>query len=273
MEVIELIKTIILGIIQGITEWLPISSTGHMLLFNEFFALNVSDQFLKVFLVVIQLGSILAVIILYFYRLNPFATTKTISERKETWSLWFKIVVASIPVAIVGLLFEDKIDALFYNNIMVIAIALIVYGNLFIWMENSRKRNRVTSLKNLMIVDALIIGLFQTLALIPGTSRSGSTILGATLIRTERKTAAEFSFFLAIPAMFGASVLKLVKYGLRFSQAEAVILATGFLVAFFVSILVIRLLLAYIRNHDFKIFGYYRIILGIIILIYYYIIN
>lgn len=273
MEFIEIIKVIFLGIIQGITEWLPISSTGHMLLFNEFFALNVTDQFLKTFLVVIQLGSILAVVILYFYRLNPFAPTKTISERKETWSLWFKIVVASIPVAIIGFLFEDKIDALFYNNIMIIAIALIVYGNFFIWMESGRKRHRINSLKQLNYLDAFIIGVFQTLALIPGTSRSGSTILGATLLKTERKTAAEFSFFLAIPAMFGASLLKLIKYGLKFTQNEAILLAIGFVVAFFVSILVIRMLLAYIRKHDFKVFGYYRIVLGIIILIYYYIIN
>lgn len=270
MEYIEIVKAIILGIIQGITEWLPISSTGHMLLFNEFFALNVTANFLKVFLVVIQLGSILAVVILYFYQLNPFSRKKTLTERKNTWALWFKIALASVPIALVGVFFEEKIEALFYHDITVIAIALIVYGTLFILMESRRKRNRINSLKQLNFLDAFLIGCFQVLAVIPGTSRSGSTILGATLLQTERKTAAEFSFFLAIPAMFGASLLKLIKYGWSFSNQETMILATGFLVAFFVSIVVIKMLLTYLRRHDFKLFGYYRIALGIIILVYFY---
>lgn len=270
MFIIEIIKAIALGIIQGVTEWLPISSTGHMLLFDEFFKLDVSDEFFKVFTVVIQLGSIMAVVLMYFKRLNPFSPRKTIVEKRETWAMWFKIIVAIIPLGIVGVLFEDAIDALFYDNIVVIAIALIVYGIAFIVMEQRRRRPRIRSIANISYLDAFLIGCFQVLSVVPGTSRSGSTILGATLIGTERKTAAEFSFFMAIPVMFGASLLKIIKVGVAFTLQEIVILLVGCLVAFVVSVVVIKFLMAYIRKHDFKIFGYYRIVLGIIILIYFY---
>ena len=268
MQIWEIIKAAILGIIEGITEWLPISSTGHMILADEFIRLNVSDAFKEMFLVVIQLGAILAVLVLYFHKLNPFSPKKSAEEKKETFSLWGKVIVACIPAAVIGLLFDDKIDALFYNYITV-AVTLIVYGILFIVIENRNKNRtpKVNTLAEFSYQTALFIGVFQVLSLIPGTSRSGATILGAILIGTSRYVAAEFTFFLAIPVMFGASLLKIVKFGFAFSGSEIAILLTGMIVAFVVSVFAIKFLMGYIKKHDFKAFGWYRIIVGSIILI------
>ncbi|MBR2743140.1 MAG: undecaprenyl-diphosphate phosphatase [Clostridia bacterium] len=267
---LEILKTVLIGIVQGITEWLPISSTGHMILLDEFVHLNMSDEFKEMFFVVIQFGSILAVLFLYWDRLFPFSKAKEQKQRKEIYSLWIKIIVAIIPAAVIGLIFDDILNELFYWYIP-IAIALVAYGILFIVIENRNKNRppRITSLKKLDFKTALLIGCFQTLALIPGTSRSGSTILGAMLLGTSRKVAAEFSFFLAVPVMLGASILKLVKYGGGFTGQEVVILLVGMAVAFFVSILAIRFLMGFIRKHSFKPFGWYRIILGVILIIYY----
>ncbi len=270
MQIWEIIKAAILGIIEGITEWLPISSTGHMILADEFIRLNVSDAFKEMFLVVIQLGAILAVLVLYFHKLNPFSPKKSSEEKKETFSLWGKVIVACIPAAVIGLLFDDKIDELFYNYITV-AITLILYGILFIVIENRNKNRtpKVNTLAELSYQTALFIGVFQVLSLIPGTSRSGATILGAILIGTSRYVAAEFTFFLAIPVMFGASLLKIVKFGFDFTGSEIAILLTGMIVAFVVSILAIKFLMGYIKKHDFKAFGWYRIVLGIIVVGYF----
>lgn len=269
-SIIELLKTIILGVVQGITEWLPISSTGHMLLVDELLHLNVSEKFKATFMVVVQLGSILAVVVLYFHKLNPFSPSKNRIEKRETMSLWMKVIVATVPVVIVGLLIEDQIDALFYNY-QTIAIALIVYGVLFLVIENRNKTHypTMTTFTDVSYTKAFFIGMFQMLALIPGTSRSGSTILGASLLGTSREIAAEFSFFMAIPAMFGASFLKLLKAGFSFTSGELVVLITGSLVAFIVSIIAIRFLMSYIKKKDFKIFGYYRIVLGIVVLLFF----
>lgn len=269
MEILEFIKAIAFGIIQGITEWLPISSTGHMILADEFIKLNFSSLFVSTFLVVIQFGSILAVLFLYFKKLNPFDTTKTKRERRETVSLWFKVIVAVIPAGIIGVLFDDKIDAMFYNATTV-SLTLIIYGILFIVIENRNKRPTTTSLPGLTYKTAILIGMFQMLALIPGTSRSGATIIGATILGCSRFVAAEFSFFLAIPTMLGASALKLYKAGFVFSGFEWAILLTGSVVAFLVSVFAIKFLMDYIKKHDFKAFGYYRIVLGIIVLAYFY---
>ena len=270
MQIWEIIKAAILGIIEGITEWLPISSTGHMILADEFIRLNVSDAFKEMFLVVIQLGAILAVLVLYFHKLNPFSPKKSSQEKKETFSLWGKVIVACIPAAVIGLLFDDKIDELFYNYITV-AVTLILYGILFIVIENRNKNRppKVNTLAELSYQTALFIGLFQVLSLIPGTSRSGATILGAILIGTSRYVAAEFTFFLAIPVMFGASLLKIVKFGFHFTGMEVAILLTGMIVAFVVSILAIKFLMGYIKKHDFKVFGWYRIVLGVIVVGYF----
>lgn len=265
---IDIIKAVIFGIIEGITEWLPISSTGHMILAEEFIKLNVTPEFWKMFLVVIQLGAILAVVLLYFRKLNPFALSKTSEEKKQTWILWFKVVVACLPAAIIGILFEDTID-MFLDNSWVVAIMLILYGIFFVLIENRNKKPTVTELKNLTYKTAIGIGLFQVLALIPGTSRSGATILGAMLIGTSREIAAEFTFFLAIPVMFGASLLKLLKFGFAFSGTELTILLVGMITAFVVSIIAIKFLMSYIKKNDFKVFGYYRIILGILVLLYF----
>lgn len=273
MQFLEIIKTLILGIIQGITEWLPVSSTGHMILFNSIWPLDFSKDFVDLFLVLIQLGSILAVLILYFNKLNPFSKRKSISEKKATYNLWAKVIVAAFPAALIGLFFDDIIDTYLYNP-FVVALTLVFYGVLFILLENSKKRPSIKKLDDLDYRTALGIGLFQILALIPGTSRSGSTILGAVFLGTSRYVASEFSFFLAIPMMFGASGLKLVKYivkgGLAFSFFEVFILLLGMVVSFVVSVFAIKMLLSYIRKHDFKVFGYYRIILGIIVLLYFY---
>ena len=270
MVFIEIIKVVVLGLVEGITEWLPISSTGHMLLVDEFIKLNVNQEFKEMFLVVIQLGAIMAVVLLYFHKLNPFSPKKTKEEKKSTFLLWYKVVFACIPGAIMFLLFDDIIDDLFFNPI-VIAIALIVYGVLFIVIENKNKTRKetCTDISNLSYKNAFIIGTFQILSLIPGTSRSGSTILGGILFGTSRFVATEFTFFLAIPVMFGASFLKLIKFGFEYSSSEIIILLIGMVTAFITSIIAIKFLLGYLKKHDFKAFGYYRIILGIIVLLYF----
>lgn len=265
----ELLKTIFLGIVQGITEWLPISSTGHMILVNELIQLNVSKEFWDMFLVVIQLGSILAVIFLYFTKLNPFAPSKSVEEKKDTWTLWFKVLVGIIPAGVVGVLCNDWIET-HLNQPYVVAAALIVYGVLFIVIENRNKSRvpKIDSFNTMSYKNAFMIGMFQVLSLLPGTSRSGSTILGAVLLGTSREIAAEYSFFMAIPVMFGASALKLLKFGFNFTPDQIVILVVGFVVAFVVSYFVIKFLLHYIRRNDFKAFGYYRIVLGVLVILY-----
>lgn len=263
----EILKTIILGIVEGLTEWLPISSTGHMILVDEFIKLDVSKNFMDMFLVVIQLGAILAVVAMNFNRLNPFSPYKSRYERKETFQLWYKVILACIPAAVIGLALNDFMEENFMTA-PVVAGALIFYGIIFIVVENfNRYRNpRIRSLEQLDYKTALIIGLFQVLSLVPGTSRSGSTIIGGILFGTSRVVAAEFTFFLAIPVMFGASLLKLMKFGFDFSSSELVILCVGMMTAFIVSILSITFLLRYIKKNDFTAFGWYRIILGIIVL-------
>lgn len=271
MEIMEILKAALLGIIEGITEWLPISSTGHMILADEFLHLNVSPEFLEMFLVVIQLGAILAVVVLFWGRLWPFTTPSNGWIRKDTFLMWFKILAACIPAAVVGLLFDDKINELFYNY-WTVAAALIIFGILFIVIENRNKtlRPKINSIAEITWKAAFLVGIFQLIAAVfPGTSRSGATILGGILIGMSRVTAAEFTFFLAVPVMLGASLLKLVKFGFVFTSSELVILLTGMIVAFVVSILVIKFLLSYIRRHDFKIFGWYRILLGAVVLGYF----
>lgn len=270
---LELLKVILIGIIEGITEWLPISSTGHLIIIDEWIQLDVSDAFKEMFFVVIQLGAIMAVVLLYFEKLNPFSRKKSDEEKKETMSIWFKVAVGCIPAAILGFILDDWLDEHLYNYITV-AIMLVIYGIGFIVIENRNKERepKVNDLKSLTYRTAFYIGLFQTLALIPGTSRSGATILGAILIGTSRFVATEFSFFLAIPVMFGASGLKLGKFfleGNTFSPSEFVLLNIGMLVAFVVSVLAIRFLLKYLKNNNFKVFGWYRIILGAIVIAYF----
>lgn len=264
---VEILKAIIFGIVEGITEWVPVSSTGHMILLDELIQLNMSDEFMEMFLVVIQLGAIMAVASIFFKKLNPFSTDKTEVQKKDTYILWSKIVVACIPAGIIGVLFDDKIDALFYNFVTV-AIMLIVYGILFIVVENRNKNTvyKIKELNQLTYKTALIIGLFQVLALIPGTSRSGATIIGAMLIGTSRFVATEFTFFLAIPVMFGASALKIMKLGFNYTSEEIAVLFTGVVVAYVTSVLAIKFLMGYIKKHDFKVFGYYRIALGFVVL-------
>lgn len=268
--VIEVIKAVILGIVEGITEWLPISSTGHMILVDEFLQLSLSAEFKEMFFVVIQLGAILAVCVLYFHKLNPFALSKTSQEKKETWNIWGKVLVGCLPAAVIGLLFDDWIDAHFYNW-KVVAAMLIVYGILFIVVENyvEFRRPKVREFDQLSYKLALCIGIFQVLALIPGTSRSGATILGAVLLGCSRFIAAEYSFFLSIPVMFGASLLKIVKFGFAFRKLELLILAVGCFVAFVVSIIAIKFLMSYIKKNDFRAFGVYRIIIGAFVIIYF----
>lgn len=293
MSVLEFIKVVILGIVEGITEWLPISSTGHMILVDEFIKMEMTPEFKEFFLVVIQLGAILAVVVLYWSKLWPFYIREispkkrkelnrmnpvsrmalTFVEKfcnKDKWILWFKILVACIPTIVIALPFNDIIEEKF-NNYVVVAIALIVYGVIFILIENYNKRRKpvCTSLEELSFGTAFKIGIFQVLSVIPGTSRSGSTIIGGILVGTSRTVAAEFTFFLAIPVMFGASLLKLVKFGFAFTPAEILTLVTGVVVAFFVSIIAIKFLMGYIKKHDFKAFGWYRIVLGILVLGYF----
>jgi undecaprenyl-diphosphatase len=271
MNLIEIMKAIILGIVEGITEWLPISSTGHMILVNEFLKLNMSDAFKEMFFVVIQLGAILAVVVLYWKKLIPFSLQGKFSIKKDIISMWAKILVASVPAGVIGVLFDKKIEALFYNP-RTVAVMLILYGILFLVAENRNKgrKLKVNTLSELTYRTALLIGIFQMLALIPGTSRSGATIIGAILIGTSRTVAAEFTFFLAIPTMFGASALKLFKFGLHFTGAEIIILLTGMIVAFAVSLLAIKFLMNYIKKHDFKFFGWYRIVLGCVVILYFF---
>ena len=270
MFFIEILKAIFLGIVEGITEWLPISSTGHMILVDEFIKLDVSKEFLDMFMVVIQLGAILAVLVLYFHKLNPFSRKKTLVERKQTWSLWLKVIIACLPAAVIGLIFDDKINELFFNA-WTIAITLIVYGVLFIIVEifNRKRKPKIRELSQLPYTMAFLIGVFQLLALIPGTSRSGVTIITALLLGASRFVAAEFTFFLAKPVMLGASALKLVKFGFSYTGLEIAILIAGVLTAFLVSVLAIKFLMKYIKKHDFKIFGVYRILLGIAVIIYF----
>ncbi len=271
---LELLKTVLLGLVQGITEWLPVSSTGHMILLNELISLNVSQEFWDMFEVVIQLGSILAVVVLYFKKLNPFAPSKTASERRDTWTLWFKVVVGVIPAGVIGLLLDDWFHAHLYHY-AVVAVALIVYGVIFLFIERinaGKQRHRIESTGEISYKTAFLIGCFQVLSLIPGTSRSGSTIIGAMLLGLTRTTAAEFSFFLAIPTMLGASMLKCGKYildGMTMSGNEWAILITGCVVAFAVSLAAIRALVEYVRTHSFRVFGVYRIVLGAIVLLWF----
>jgi undecaprenyl-diphosphatase len=271
----ELLKAVLFGIVEGVTEWLPISSTGHLILLNEFITLNVSDEFRSMFDVVIQLGAILAVIVLFFHKLNPFSPRKTEGEKKQTWQLWFKVIAAIIPSGIVGVLFDDWMEAHFHNA-TVVSIALIVYGVAFILVER-RNARRVggKTVEDVYAIDyktALLIGCFQCLSLIPGTSRSGSTILGAILIGVGRSAGAEFSFFMAIPTMLGASAIKGLKFllsGVSATGTEIGVLIVGCVVSFVVSLLVIRGLMEYVRRHSFSAFGVYRIILGVVVLVYF----
>ncbi|MGF7142188.1 undecaprenyl-diphosphatase [Anaerotaenia torta] len=267
---IELLKVIVLGIIEGVTEWLPISSTGHMILAEELIELKQSDQFMEMFRVVIQLGAIMAVVLLYFRKLNPFALSKSKEEKAFTWEIWFKVLVGCIPAGVLGVLFDDWFDEHFYNY-PTVAVTLIVYGILFIVIENRNKGKepRIRKFNELTYRTALLIGIFQILSIIPGTSRSGSTILGAILLGTSRLVAAEYSFFLSIPVMFGASFLKIVKFGFHFTGQELAVLAVGMLTAFIVSVLAIRFLMGFIKNNDFKAFGWYRIALGAVVLAYF----
>ena len=270
--IFEFLKAILFGIVEGITEWLPVSSTGHMILLDEFVKLQVSAEFYEMFQVVIQLGAILAVILLFFHKLNPFAPKKTAVEKKDTWQLWFKVVVAVLPSAVIGLLLDDWMDAHLYNYV-VVAITLIVYGVAFLFVE--KKQLRATKIESVYDIDyktAILIGAFQCLSLIPGTSRSGATILGALALGVSRPAGAEFSFFLAIPTMLGASALKLLKFllsGVEATGMELGVLAIGCVVSFAVSLLVIKGLMDYVRKHSFSVFGIYRIVLGVLVLGYF----
>lgn len=288
MGIIEFLKAVLFGIVEGVTEWLPISSTGHMILLQHFMPLNVSEEFWKMFEVVVQLGAIIAVVILYWNKLWPFATKKYKEAMENKGKdvgqigmfktgavdMWLKIIIACVPAAVIGLTFDDKIDELFYHPIPV-ALALIIVGIVFIVVESTIGKNKkptVTKISQITYKDAVLIGLFQLVAAIfPGTSRSGATIVGGVIIGLSRGLAAEFTFFLAVPVMFGASLLKMVKYiaevGFVFSGAEAMILIVGTLVAFFVSVVVIKFLMSYIKKHDFKVFGWYRIVLGILVVL------
>ena len=267
---IEILKTILIGIVEGITEWLPVSSTGHMILLEEFVHLNMTEEFMEMFNVVIQLGAIFAVIVLFFPKLWPFTTKEKGWIKKDTWMMWFKVIAGVLPAAVLGILFDDTLDAMFYNY-QTVAIMLIVYGVLFIVVEkwNKRRKPCVRKLEDLTFGTAFLIGMFQVLSLIPGTSRSGATILGALILGCSRYIGAEFSFFMAIPVMFGASLLKMVKFGFALTGPEITILAVGMISAFVVSMLSIKFLMNYVKKHDFKVFGYYRILLGVIVLAYF----
>lgn len=274
---LEALKAFFIGIVQGITEWLPVSSTGHMILFNEFIKLDVSPEFFELFEVVIQFGSILAVVVLFFDKLNPFSKKKDEVMRKKTWSLWLKVLIAVIPAAVIGLLLDDWFNEHFYNYV-VVAIALILYGILFIVIEriNKNKTKRIEDVYDIDCITALKIGCFQVLSLIPGTSRSGSTILGASLVGVSRSAAAEFSFFLGIPVMLGASLLKILKFvlnGSTMTSTEVMVLIVGLITAFVVSLIVIKFLMSFVRRHSFEPFGWYRIALGVIVLGYFVIKN
>ena len=275
MEWIEIFKAIILGIVQGITEWLPVSSTGHMILVDEFLQLSMSDSFKEIFFVVVQFGSILAVVLLYWKKIFPFNFNKKPFVEKDIIIMWTKIALACVPAAIIGLKWDDQLNALFYN-VQTVSIMLILFGVLFIIVENHNKGKipKVTNMNQVTYKMALIIGIFQGIAAVfPGTSRSGATIVGALLIGISREIAAEFTFFLAIPVMFGASLLKIAKLGLALKSFELLVLGVGTVVSFIVSVFVIKFLMSYIKKHDFKVFGWYRIILGIILLVYFFFIR
>ena len=275
---IEILKAILFGVVEGITEWLPVSSTGHLILLDTFVNLDVSEAFYEMFQVVIQLGAILAVVLLFFHKLNPFAPSKTAGEKKDTWTLWLKVIVAVVPSAVVGLLLDDWMDAHLYHYI-VVAIMLIVYGVAFLFVEkwNEKRSFRIQNVNEIDYRTALLMGAFQCLSLIPGTSRSGSTILGAIILGVSRPAGAEFSFFMAIPTMLGASALKLLKYVMEIGEGTAAapngtelgVLAVGCIVSFGVSLLVIKGLMEYVRKHSFSVFGVYRIILGVVVLGYF----
>ncbi len=260
---LDVLKVILLGIVEGVTEWLPVSSTGHLILVGSLLSPDLSDEFMEMFDVVIQLGAIMAVVVIYFHKLNPFSPQKTQKQKLLTWQMWIKVLIASVPAGIIGVLFNDILDELFYKPFPV-AVMLMVYGVLFIVVENRNQgvRPKVKRISELSVPMLVWIGVFQMLALIPGTSRSGATIVGALIIGVARETAAEFTFFLAIPAMFGASLLKLIKFGFHFTGAQFGLLILGCLVSFGVSVFAIKFLMNYIKNHDFKVFGYYRIVLG-----------
>lgn len=267
MFVIEMIRTFILGIVEGITEWLPISSTGHMILVNEFLRNENSFTSSDLYLYVIQLGAILAVVTLYFGKLNPFAPSKSKAEKLGTWNMWGKVIVACIPAAVIGLLLDPIMER--FENWQVVSATLIIYGVAFLLVERITKKTIVLTMDDMSYKTALLIGAFQVLSIIPGTSRSGSTILGAMLLGCSRSVAAEFSFFLAIPVMFGVSLLKILKYGLVMSMQDAIILLSGMAIAYIVSMLSIKFLMNYVRKHNFKAFGIYRIILGIVVILYF----
>ena len=268
----DIIKSIIIGIVEGITEWLPISSTGHMILANEFMGIDVESFFAsQLFLYVIQLGAILAIATLYFKKLNPFALSKSAEEKRDTWQMWFKVIVACIPAAVLGLLFNDAMDAI--STPVVVSIMLIVYGVAFILAEKKDKAVKVSSMNDMTYKTALLIGLFQVLSIIPGTSRSGATILGAILLGTSREVASEFSFFLAIPVMFGVSLLKIVTNDYVMTSNKWILLLVAMITAYVVSLLAVKFLMNYIRKHDFKVFGVYRIILGLAVLLYFFILK
>lgn len=270
---LEFLKAVLFGIVEGVTEWLPISSTGHMILLDEFVHLKVSEAFYEMFQVVIQLGAILAVILLFFHKLNPFSPQKDVQQKKETWQLWFKVVAAVLPSAVIGLVLDDWMDAHLYHYV-VVAITLIIYGVAFILMEkrNDSREMKITNVYEIDYRTAIFIGCFQCLSLIPGTSRSGATILGAIILGVARPAGAEFSFFLAIPTMLGASALKLLKFLLEGASAtgqEIMVLLVGCVVSFVVSLLVIKGLMEYVRKHSFRVFGVYRIVLGVLVLGYF----
>ncbi len=264
---LDIIKSIILGIVEGITEWLPISSTGHMILVNEF--MNTADGFFgsQIYLYVIQLGAILAIATLYFKKLNPFSPSKTKEEKNATWQMWFKVIVACIPAAVFGLLFNDYMDSI--STPFVVSVMLIIYGIGFLFVENKNKTAKITDMNDMTYKTAILIGLFQVLSIIPGTSRSGATILGAIMIGTSRELAAEFSFFLAIPVMFGVSLLKIVTNDYSMTPNEWILLIVAMVTAYVVSMLAVKFLVNYVRNHDFKVFGWYRIVLGIVVILYF----
>lgn len=270
LNFIEILKVIFIGIVEGITEWLPISSTGHMLLVDEFLQLQMSESFKEMFFVVIQLGAILAVVVMFWKKIFPFRFKEKPVVQKDIFQMWFKVIAACIPTGILGILLDDFLEEHFGHPIS-IAVMLIVYGIAFIVIENWNKKRTpaMETIDEMSYKTAFIIGFFQALAMIPGTSRSGATIIGALLLGVSRTAAAEFTFFLAIPTMLGASVLKLIKFGLAFTGAEMVVLVIGMIVAFVVSVFVIKFLMDYIRKHDFKVFGWYRIVLGIIVLVYF----
>ncbi len=267
MFALEMLKSVILGLVEGITEWLPISSTGHMILVNEFLRNNKGFTASDLYLYVIQLGAILAVVTLYFKKLNPFSPSKTRQEKNDTWHMWFKVIVACLPAAVIGLLLDPVMEK--FENWQVVSATLIIYGVAFIVIEKANKKTVIYNMKELDYKTALMIGAFQVLSIIPGTSRSGSTILGAMLLGCSRGMAAEFSFFLAIPVMFGVSLLKILKYGLVMSGQDAAVLICGMLVAYIVSMLSIRFLMNFVKKHNFKSFGVYRIILGLAVILYF----